>query len=105
MITLDADADGRSVEVPVGETVELMLDEPGGGGYVWSWNLSDGLVQLSEERRPPGWGAAPGAVTHRSVRFRIEQAGRHRVQAQLGRPWERHPDRSLVVELIGLASG
>jgi hypothetical protein len=51
VIHLDAAADGRSVAVAVGDLVELVLEEPRGGGYQWSFELPDGLRQVDQGAR------------------------------------------------------
>jgi predicted secreted protein len=98
VIHLDAAADGRSVAVAVGDLVELVLEEPRGGGYQWSFELPDGLRQVDQEQ-PGGPVGAPGTLGRRTLRMTVARPGRHVMRARLGRPWEAEPVRVLTVVL------
>jgi len=98
MIHLGAGDDGRSVEADVGETVELVLDEPVGGGYQWSWEIPDGLSEVVDDHRPAG--VAPGAAGQRALQVQVHRPGAHRLGASLGRPWEGGSIQQLTVQIV-----
>lgn len=98
MIRLGSADDGRSVPVAPGDVVELTLDEPSGGGYLWSFEVPDGLRPVEEGRHATP-AAAPGAIGRRSLRLEVAEPGLHVLRARLGRPWEATPVRELAVEL------
>ncbi|HVV11212.1 protease inhibitor I42 family protein [Amycolatopsis sp.] len=98
-----ADA-GETAEVRVGDTVELRLPEAKTSGYQWRWQLPDTVRVVADEHvrgdghlgvvargeRPPGAGGI------RRLAFDIVGAGRHLVRAELARPWEGEPRRSVT---------
>jgi predicted secreted protein len=99
VIRLGEADDGQSVVVPPQETVELILPEPSGGGYLWSWRVPDGVSILTDGPMPAGRPPAPGAGGQRLLRLRIDRPGRYPVRGQLARPWESRVVREFVVEL------
>lgn len=101
-----ADA-GETAELRVGDTVELRLPEARMSGYQWRWQLPEAVRVVVDEHvrgddhagvvaegeRPPGAGGV------RRLAFDIVGAGRHLVRAELARPWEGEPRRSVTFVL------
>jgi inhibitor of cysteine peptidase len=102
-----ADA-GETTELRVGDTVELRLPEARISGYQWRWQLPDAVHVVVDEyvsgdghsggevargEQPPGQGGV------RRLALDIVGAGRHLVRAELKRPWEREPRRSVTFVL------
>ncbi|GLY63860.1 protease inhibitor I42 family protein [Amycolatopsis taiwanensis] len=103
-----ADA-GETTELHVGDTVELTLPEVRTSGYRWHWHLSDAVRVVADEYvrgddRSGGVVAAvgegpPGKGGVRRLALDIVGAGRHHIWAELGRPWEPQPHRSITFRL------
>lgn len=101
MIALGEQDNGREVRAPLGTTVELLLHEPSGGGYLWSWRVPEGIRLLTAERLPAGTSIpVPGAGVWRKLVLALEQPGRHTLSAELARPWEDTALREFTVELV-----
>ncbi|WAL65343.1 protease inhibitor I42 family protein [Amycolatopsis cynarae] len=101
-----ADA-GETAELRVGDTVELELPEVRTSGYQWRWQLPEAVRVVADDyvRGDGHPGAAgrgdlpPGAGGMRRLAFDIVGAGRHLVRAELARPWEGEPRRSVTFVL------
>ena len=101
MITLGEQDHHREVRAPIGATVEVLLHEPSGGGYLWSWQVPEGIRLLTAERLPAGSAVpVPGAGVWRKLVLALEQPGRHTLRAELARPWEDTALREFTVELV-----
>ncbi|HKS44623.1 MAG TPA: protease inhibitor I42 family protein [Amycolatopsis sp.] len=102
-----ADA-GETTELRVGDTVELRLPEARTSGYQWHWQLPEAVQVVVDEylredgrsggavaqgEQPPGQGGV------RRLALDIVGAGRLLIRAELVRPWEREPRRSVTFVL------
>jgi predicted secreted protein len=98
---------GETAELRIGDTVELRLPEARTSGYQWRWQLPDAVRVVVDEyvRGDDHSGAAalgeglPGGGGMRRLAFDIVGAGRHLVRAELARPWEGEPRRSVTFVL------
>lgn len=101
-----ADA-GETAELRIGDSVELELPELRTSGYQWRWQLPEAIRVVADDyvRGDDQPGAAvrrdqpPGAGGVRRLAFDIVAAGRHLVRAELARPWEGEPRRSVTFVL------
>jgi inhibitor of cysteine peptidase len=102
-----ADA-GETTELRVGDTVELWLPEARTSGYQWRWHLPDAVKVVADDRvmadGSSGDGVAqgewpPGEGRVRRLALDIVGAGRHLIRAELKRPWEHEPRRSVTFVL------
>ncbi|GAB3494617.1 protease inhibitor I42 family protein [Amycolatopsis cihanbeyliensis] len=101
---------GRTTELRVGDAVELRLPEVPSSGYRWRWRLPEGVRLTADEHigaqgHPKGGRAGPeqgppGQGGVRRLAFDIVGAGRHLLAAELARPWEDGPRRSLTFPLL-----
>ncbi|MFC4002687.1 protease inhibitor I42 family protein [Prauserella oleivorans] len=99
---------GTTAELRVGDTVELRLPEVRTSGYQWSLRLPRGVRLVGDEyvlggvdqpaRGPEGeWPPGKGGV--RRLALDVLSAGRHLIEAELARPWESRPRRSVTFVL------
>jgi predicted secreted protein len=79
-----------AVSAAVGEVVELAVEELPGAGYRWVVReVPDGVVLVDEVLgAPPSPPGLVGGVARRTLRFRVDQPGSHRLELVLVRPWE-----------------
>jgi inhibitor of cysteine peptidase len=88
MIDVDKSHNGRELELPIGETLDLRLPENPTTGYRWQARAAGQpaleLSQDSVERHGPAIG--DGGV--RRWTFRAVQAGVARLDMELRRSWE-----------------
>jgi predicted secreted protein len=98
-MTIDETANGRRIELPVGEALDVVLTGQATAGYRWKViSPGDPACVLVEDRfeaapRPPG---APG--THHFT-FRAERAGNASIRLSYGRRWEDAAARTFQVEV------
>ncbi len=86
---LVADANGRF-------TVEL--EEPAASGYSWTLvGLLAGVKLEGEEVTPPA--DVVGGARRHIFRFAASQAGRHQLDFELKRPWEKQATESRQVQV------
>ena len=81
----------QSLEVAIGETVDLTVEDLPGAGYRWVVrSLPAGLVVLDEDAdpAPAPESSSVGGAARRTVRLRAEAAGEHLVELAFVRPWE-----------------
>ncbi|MBK1784982.1 protease inhibitor I42 family protein [Prauserella cavernicola] len=100
---------GTTAELRVGDTVELTLPEIRTSGYRWSLRLPKGVRLVVDEfvlggvdhpaGRSRGVGP-PGQGGVRRLALDVVDAGRHLIEAELARPWEDEPRRSVTFALI-----
>lgn len=99
---------GETAELRVGDTVELTLPEVRTSGYRWHWHLPDAVrVVVDEYVLGDGYSGGvvaqgeglPGKGGVRRLALDILGAGRHFITAELVRPWERQPRRSVTFTL------
>jgi predicted secreted protein len=80
--------DGQTITVVVGTQLVVTLDESPTTGYTWAPPKgSDALPLIGDDFTL----AAPGGVGgggQRRLRFNLRQAGEHRIELLLMRPWE-----------------
>ncbi|WP_158886684.1 protease inhibitor I42 family protein [Amycolatopsis anabasis] len=102
-----ADA-GATRELRTGDAVELRLPEIPASGYRWRWRLPEGVRVVADEyaggaEGPPGEGSSgagpPGEGGVRRLALDIVGAGRHLLRAELVRPWQDAPRRTLTFVL------
>ncbi|EHR53314.1 putative secreted protein [Saccharomonospora marina XMU15] len=95
---------GRAAELRVGDTVELRLPELRTSGYRWSLRLPEGVRLVADEyvrgggdhpETGPVGNGAPGGGGVRRLALDVVGAGRHLIEAELARPWEDRPRRSV----------
>ncbi|MFF5990997.1 protease inhibitor I42 family protein [Prauserella flavalba] len=96
---------GKTAELRVGDTVELRLPETRTSGYQWSLRLPEGVRLVVDEYVRGGVGhpargsqgeGPPGQGGVRRLAFDVVDAGRHLIEAELARPWEDRPRRSVT---------
>lgn len=91
---------GRELEIPVGETVELALPETSGTGFKWSFASRGDPVLKLEKDEYSGAATAPGADRTRRLRLTAINPGNATVELNYGRSWEkRAPARSFKLKL------
>lgn len=109
LVRLSQSDAGGTTELHIGDTVELTLPEVRTSGYRWHWHLSDAVHVVADEYkrsddRSGGEVAAvgdvpPGKGGVRRLALDIVGAGRHYLRAELRRPWEHQPRRSVTFAL------
>lgn len=89
MIRVDQGHNGREIEVPAGETIEICLEENRTTGFRWTCD-ADGApaCALVEDSYQPGTGAPGAGGTHR-WRFGATRAGESSIELRYRRPWEK----------------
>jgi len=88
LIRIDESADGRTIDLPVGEVIELRLPENPTTGYRWQVD-ADGqpvLALLDDQFDPPG--GAHGRAGSHGWRFQARQVGEGRIALASRRRWE-----------------
>lgn len=90
---------GGTAQLRVGDTVELCLPEVRSSGYRWRWVLPDAVRVVADEHVRPGDEGAPGAGGARLLALDVVEAGRHLLRAELARPWDTRPRRSVTFVL------
>ncbi|ASR38490.1 hypothetical protein BAY61_29730 [Prauserella marina] len=108
LIRLAQSDTGRTAELCTGDTVELRLPEVRSSGYQWRFDLPAGVRLVVDEhvsgggdhpaRRSTGVGP-PGGGGVRRLALDVVDAGRHLIKAELARPWEGKPRRSVSFTL------
>jgi inhibitor of cysteine peptidase len=101
-----ADA-GETTELRVGDTVELRLPEARTAGYQWHWRIPEAVRVVADtyvrgsdcSGRVAAGEGPPGEGGVRRLAFDIVGAGRHLLRAELARPWEAEPRRSITFTL------
>jgi predicted secreted protein len=90
MITVDNSANGQTVGLAVGQTMEVRLAETAGTGF--RWQLQDSLgpaCRVAEEHvEPPPAPVQPGQPGTHVWRIEGVQAGTCTLAASYVRPWE-----------------
>ncbi|KGJ79108.1 hypothetical protein GY21_06155 [Cryobacterium roopkundense] len=96
---LDNPISGAVVDLPVGDTLEIRLNQIGGAGYLWKVADEPVNVHLDEDRLDHVAGAMPGAAAGRILTFRAVSDGTGRLRLALVRPWEDAPIEQVEVEV------
>lgn len=90
---------GRTLEVAVGDEVELDLPENASTAYLWHvTEAPQGLRLLDNEPRPGG--DVPGRAGRRILRFAVDRHVTGTLRAELRRPWEQSSPPVEVVEVL-----
>lgn len=96
---LDNPVSGTVVDLPVGDTLEIRLNQIGGAGYLWKVANEPVNVHLDEDRLDHFDGAVPGAAAGRILTFRAVSDGTGHLKLALMRPWEDAPVEQVEVEV------
>ena len=100
MFQIDESSNGKEIELPTGETLEIRLPEHRTTGFQWVVeSAATGVLSLvSDELEPGSKIGAPGI--HR-WHFRTERAGSDRIELSYRRPWEKkeNPQRSFALDV------
>jgi predicted secreted protein len=100
MSQVDESSNGKQIDMPIGETLEIRIQENRTTGF--QWVLESGaagvLSLVSEEVEPGSKIGEPGI--HR-WHFRTERAGSDRIELSYRRPWEKKekPQRSFALDV------
>ena len=100
MSRVDETSNGKEIELPVGEIIEVRLPENRTTGFQWVVESSaKGVLSLISEEMEPGSKIGEPGV-HR-WHFRTERAGSDRIELSYRRPWERKekPQRSFALDV------
>jgi inhibitor of cysteine peptidase len=87
-MTLEQSDDGRSIELPVGATLELRLPENPSTGYRWTVDQVDSTVLRVNEPRFVADGGAVGRGGARVFSFSATKPGHSPLSLKLWREWE-----------------
>ncbi|GAA3810859.1 MULTISPECIES: protease inhibitor I42 family protein [Amycolatopsis] len=94
---------GETARLHVGDTVELRLPEVRASGYRWRWRLPDAVRVVADEhvrsREVAHGEGPPGEGGVRRLALDVVEPGRHLLRAELARPWEVEPRRSVTFVL------
>ena len=100
MLQVDESSNGKQIDLPVGETLEVSISENKTTGFQWVFDKSakEMLSLVKEEVEPGGKIGEPG--THLWL-FRAEQAGSERIELSYRRPWEEKekPQRTFILSV------
>jgi inhibitor of cysteine peptidase len=88
MLTIDQSYDGRSVDLAVGQAIELRLPENPTTGFSWAVQTDGGPACSVAEGPPAPAGALPGQGREHAWEIRGVQAGTCRIGLAYRRPWE-----------------
>jgi len=98
-LVLDNPASGAVVDLPVGDTLEIRLNQIGGAGYVWKIDRAPLNVHLDGDQLDRFAGTLPGAAAGRILTFRGIIDGPGRLTLTLMRPWEDAPIETIHVDV------
>ncbi|HEX8989318.1 MAG TPA: protease inhibitor I42 family protein [Rhodocyclaceae bacterium] len=86
---------GRAVDVRVGDTVVIRLDENIATGYSWEPDPADGRAAVLEQAKyVEAAGTAMGRGGTRVLRYAAGEQGTLQVRLRLRRPWD-PPERAI----------
>ncbi|MEK6406391.1 MAG: protease inhibitor I42 family protein [Acidobacteriota bacterium] len=88
MPQVDETSNGKEIELPIGETLELILEENRTTGFKWTLeSKGEGVCKLASDDFEPGAKVGqPGK--HRWV-FRADRAGSDSIKLSSGRSWDK----------------
>lgn len=88
MLQVDETSNGKEIELPIGDTLKLTLEENRTTGFKWTLeSKGEGVCKLvSDDFEPGGKVGQPGK--HRWV-FRAERPGSDSIKLSYGRSWEK----------------
>jgi len=88
MLTIDQSYDGRSVDVPVGQVIELRLPANPTTGFSWSIEAAGRPACVIEEGPAAPPGQVPGQGSEHTWQIRGVQLGGCHIALAYRRPWE-----------------
>ena len=88
-MTLNSLDHGKTVEVPLGESITIRLPENPTTGYRWAVDsITQSLLTIDEGRFVPAAGSALGGSGYREIVVHPKQDGVGEVRLKLGQSWE-----------------
>ena len=98
MIQIDGTADGRKIDLPSGETLEISLSENATAGFRWflKGKLEPHLTLEDESFISPE-GKKTGEPGTRRWRLKPAGTGTAKLEFQYKRPWEEKAERKMNV--------
>ena len=92
---------GRTIEVAIGDTIEVHLPETASTGFRWHVASSgDPVCAIAEETRVPPGTAKPGAPGTHQWRLEARKAGEALFKLAYRRPWESgNAEREFTIRL------
>ena len=100
MSQVDESSNGKQINLPIGETLEVRLPENRTAGFQWVLESSaKGVSSLVRDEVEPGRLIGEPGVHH--WYFRTERAGSDRIELSYRRPWEEKdkPQRSFALDV------
>ena len=88
MLTIDQSYDRRSVDLPVGQVLELRLPENPTTGFSWSFESNGGPACAVVNDQFVGSGTRPGRGGQHAWQIRGVQVGACQFSLAYRRPWE-----------------
>ncbi len=88
MLTIDQSYNGRSLDVPVGQVIELRLPANPTTGFAWSIEAAGGPACAVEEGPAAPPGNVPGQGSEHAWHIRGVQLGTCQIALAYRRPWE-----------------
>jgi len=102
-VSASGDPKSAHVDVLVGNTVRLELQERSSSGFIWSFDdRSADDISISELGRSAG--QRPGEASTRIMAITPRRVGNYEIEFRLGRPWLRDritADFRLNLQVIG----
>jgi inhibitor of cysteine peptidase len=95
---------GKTVQLAVGGSLVIDLEENASTGYAWqtTGSLPLMLKAAGDKATPSGQGGLVGAAGRRSLTFTAAQAGTGELRLAYARPWEKGvpPAKTFVVTVV-----
>jgi inhibitor of cysteine peptidase len=89
MTTLTSFDHGRTIEVPVGESIAIRLPENPTTGYRWTVDsITPRILTADEGRFAPEVDVGVGGGGYREIQVRVTHEGAAEIRLKLGQPWE-----------------
>ena len=90
MVRLQANDNGKDIQVKTGAIIELSLEELGSAGYTWELNNLDEkhFELLKTETKPRGEKNRIGAAVIKTWQFKAKEPGASQISLDYFRPWE-----------------
>jgi inhibitor of cysteine peptidase len=102
LLVIDETRNGQKVDVSIGDTIEIRLEQNASTGFRWSVTAScDPICPIVEDDREAPAPAARGASGHHRWRLRAVQSGECDFVLAYRRPWEseRPPAREFRIRI------
>ena len=100
MFQVGETSNGKQIDLPVGETLEVSLSENKTTGFQWILESSSkGVLSLVSDELEPGRLIGEPGIHH--WLFRPERAGSDRIELSYKRPWEEKekPQRKFMLSV------